>query len=268
MNDCHVISQWGDSDDIIDQKNKIQIDINNTWPWILTFNTVICNVKFLLGQSCNHMVFFFFFERRWQGLAWERGKKKSRQFKTRLLGFESKKGLKSFGGLRLSYQVSCWCQVCFLWNIWTNFISSLSLRLFTTWVFVKAFRGGSQTSTSEILSIWSTTWVGKALWWQGWGADSRCCCEKDGISRAVIRIATSGCSRYFSKCQAHEDLKECAKKHVACSSWSKSGLSGSLSITPPHSQSRAWAPWPLPCKALATCPPIQLWGDWMNHDGI
>lgn len=42
--------------------------------------------------------------------------------------------------------------------------------------------------------------------------------EKDGISRAVIRIATSGCSRYFSKCQPHEDLKECAKKHVACSS--------------------------------------------------
>lgn len=28
--DCHVINQLGDSDDIIDQKNKIQIDINNT----------------------------------------------------------------------------------------------------------------------------------------------------------------------------------------------------------------------------------------------
>lgn len=132
--------------------------------------------------------------------------------------------------LRLSYQVSCWCQVCFLQNIWTNFTSSISLGLFTTWVFVKAFRGGSQTCTSAILSIWSTTWVGKALWWQGWGADSRYCCVKDGISRAVIRIAMSGCSRYFSKCQTHKDLKECAKKRVACSSWSKSGLSGSLSI--------------------------------------
>lgn len=52
----------------------------------------------------------------------------------------------------------------------------------------------------------------------GWGADSRCCCEKDGISGAVIRIAMSGCSRYFPKCQPHKDLKECAKKHVACSS--------------------------------------------------
>lgn len=28
--DYHVINQLGDSDDIIDQKNKIQIDINNT----------------------------------------------------------------------------------------------------------------------------------------------------------------------------------------------------------------------------------------------
>ena len=148
------------------------------------------------------------------------------------LGFEAKRVWK--GSEVLSYQVSWWCQVCFLRNIWTNFIGSISLKLFTTWIFVKAFGGDSRTSTSEILSIWSATWVGKALWWQGWGADSRCCCEKDGISRAVIRIATSGCSRYFSKCQAHEDLKECAKKHVACSSWSKSGLSVSLSIILPQ----------------------------------
>lgn len=48
--DYHVINQWGDADDIIDQKNKIQVDINNTWPWTLTFTTVIGNVKFLVGQ--------------------------------------------------------------------------------------------------------------------------------------------------------------------------------------------------------------------------
>lgn len=30
VRDYHVINQLGDSDDIIDQKNKIQIDINNT----------------------------------------------------------------------------------------------------------------------------------------------------------------------------------------------------------------------------------------------
>lgn len=60
--DYHVINQWGDSDDIIDQKKKIQEDINNIWPWILTFNTVICNVKFLVGQSILYPYGFSFRE--------------------------------------------------------------------------------------------------------------------------------------------------------------------------------------------------------------
>lgn len=176
---------------------------------------------------------WFFWEEEVVRVGFGKEKKNSFQLKTRHLGFAGKRVWKGSELLRPSYQVSWWCQVCFLRNIWTNFTSGPSLGLFTTWILVEASGGGSQTCTSEILSIWSTTWVGKALWWQGWGADRRCCCEKDGISRAVIKIARSGCSRYFSKCQLHEDLKECAKKHVACSSWSKSGLSGSLSITAP-----------------------------------